>query len=246
MEKLTREETTAAVKDLVLQYPVRVLKDIDPEITGQRFCILSFMMVKPQKLKDGNTIIGYIKCRGTAENEKEATQTATNIIRKVDSKNKNLIAKTGAWYPITNSLLVVDDVLDVTDKKEDRSIYDEVAKQKQAEAAQVKRELEERAQEAKASDIYDDPKSLRYYSMKRVTELKLADEIQAREKQLIEYRGTLTKVRRELKTLEVEHTDYRSKWVECYNQERRKTKLADFIYDKEEEETYAKALDSLD
>lgn len=246
----TRELTTAeekiAKKLLISQFPERVLKNEDPPRPGQKVTSYSFLHLKtPVKLKDGTMVSTFVKCRGTFESDTEAERDATKIIRTFDSKNRIYHGLTGYWYPVVNSLLAASETLDVTDKQGERSLHDEIARQKDEEVRATRRELEEKIDEAKKSDIYDDPTSLRFYSNKRVTEYRLRQEIDVRDQQLNEYKASLLKTRKILLDLERSHPNYRSQWVNCYNEERSKTKLANYVPSESEISEYEKAMEEL-
>jgi hypothetical protein len=102
------------------------------------------------------------------------------------------------------------------------------------------REIREREDECKRDDVYDDKQSLKYYAMKRVTEMRLTEEIEKRLQQLSAIQESLVKTRTELKTLEKSHSTYTDEWVDCYNVERQKAGIPAFVPSKDQFAEYEK------
>lgn len=222
----------AAVNGQVFNYPkvVRTMKD--SPVTSQRLSLLSFMLFKePHTLRDGTVAYGYVKNRGNWSDVEQAKFQAGKIIREVDSKYEILIAPTGCWMPITtNNTTLAKEQLDVRMTKEEIHLRDQAVKDKQSDQRRMAREIREREEELRTGgDIYDDPKSLDYYSMRMVTEVRL---IETRDKQIDQVssiKKTIIKVQKELKRLELEHPEYKDQWIDRYNEERRKAGVPDYI-----------------
>jgi len=237
----------AAVEGQMVHYPKVVRTMTDPPLVGQRLSCVSFMLFKePKKLSNGVPVYGYIKMRGNWADESQATFEASKIIKEVDSKYQVRVAPTGAWVPITDEQAFIKDVIEVRTSKEQILLHDEAAKEKMAEERRIKNEIREREEELKNDgDIYDDPTSLTYYSMRRVTEKTL---IESRDRQINQLESThqiLYKVRKELKKLEIDHPDYIDKWIDRYNEERHKAGIPDFVPSEELEIDHSKAIDEI-
>jgi hypothetical protein len=112
--------------------------------------------------------------------------------------------------------------------EEELHLRDQAVKDKEDERKRIQRELQERTEELKSGDIYDDPTSLKYYSMRMVTELRLIEELERQQRQIQGVKDNIEKVRNELAELESTHPSYIEDWVECYNIERRKSGIPDF------------------
>ena len=226
----------AAVEGQTVEYPQIVRTTTDPPIYGQKLGLLSFMLFKePRTLSSGKPVYGYVNLRGNWPDASQARSQAAKIIREVDSKHMIRIAPVGGWVPITEEDAFVREKYDVKTRDDEMALRDEAAKEKEAEQRRMQREIREREEEAKNSDIYDDPESLKFYSMRRVTELRL---IEARENQLRQIETineNLRKVQKETKKLEKIHPEYLDEWIDCYNEERRKAGVPDYVPSEEQE-----------
>lgn len=219
----------AAVEGQVMAYPKVVRSQTDPAILNQEVGNISFMLFKePRKLRTGKPVYGFFKLRGNWPNETDAKRQAAKIIREIDSKYPVLLAPVGHWLPITEENAIAKDMLDVRMKDDEIQLRDQAVKDKQEEERRIMREIREREDELKSGDIYDDPTSLTYYSMRRVTEMKLVEARDAQRKQIASIEEKIDMVRRELKTLEKDHPQYGDEWLDCYNAERRKVGIPDF------------------
>lgn len=220
----------AAVEGQLVSYPKTVRTMTDPPISNQSLSLISYCLFKePRVLRNGVPVYGFVKVRGTCNDETQAKFMASKIIREVDSKYQVRVAPTGAWVPITDENAFVKDILDVRMREDEIHLQDEAVKEKQSKQRQLMREIKEREDEAKSGDIYDDPQSLTYYSMRRVTANKLMETRDSTRLQLETMEKTLRKVRKELKRLEIDHPEYIDEWVERYNVERRKAGVPDYV-----------------
>jgi len=220
----------AAVEGQIVTYPKIVRTMTDTPINNQTIGNVSFMLFsEPKKTKNGHPIYGFLKLRGNWNSEPQATFEASKIIREVDSKYPVKLAPVGYWVPITEDEESAKTKTDVRMKEEELQLRDEAVKEKEAESRRVQRELHEKSEELKhGGDIYDDPTSLKYYSMRMVTSLRLKEEYDRLEKQLSGMKVTMNKVHKELSDIESKYNSYKDDWVECYNIERQKSGIPDF------------------
>lgn len=224
---LTDEQTRQAVKDKTKVYPEVIRSNADPVLATQGFGLVSFLLFKePKKLKNGKPVYGFVKLRGNYASKDQCVMEGTKIVKFVDSKSVNRIAPVGRYVPIVDDDVFTEEQVDV---KTEESQMHAVNQEKADETRRIMREIREREEECKAGDIYDNPDTLRFYSMRRVTEMKLTEEIANRLKQIETLRTTNEKVRAELYELEKKHSEYEKEWLECYNVERRKAGIPDFI-----------------
>ena len=226
----------AAVNGQVWKYPKVVRTMVDTPIPGQRLSLLSFMLFKePRKLRNGVPVYGYVKVRGSWSDEIQSRYEASKIIREVDSKYQVRIAPTGAWVPITEENAFVKDQLDVRMDRDEKHLRDEAVKEKEATNRRIAREIREREEEVEhGGDIYDDQESLTFYSMRRVTEVRLMEARENQTRQIESIKKTLCKVQKQLKRMERDHPDYDSQWVGRYNEERRKAGVPDYVPSEEQ------------
>jgi len=248
---LTGETKTEAVRSQTIKYPKVVRQMDDPPIANQLYGNLSFMFFDdPKTLSTGKKVYGFCKVRGVWPTETTATEDSKRIIQEVDSRFQIRIAPVGAWVPLTNENAFCKDLLDVGGKDGDvNQLRSEAIKQKEGEQRRIMRELKEREDDVQTEDIYDNKKTLKYYSMRRVTEMRLTEACAINRKKLDKIIHNQLKVRLELKRLEQENPQYTGEWVECYNQEREKSGIFAYVPGPDEfdeyENTTAEELDKL-
>lgn len=237
----------ASVEGQLVTYPKIVRTLADPPINNQTIGNVSFMLFdEPKKTKNGKNMYGFFKLRGVWNGEQQAKFEASKIIREIDSKYPIKLSPVGVWLPITEDEDASKDKIDVKIKENEIHLRDEAAKEKEAENKKIQRELEEREKELKSGDIYDDPASLKYYSMRMITSLRLREERSRLLKQLSSIDTNITKVNKELLGLERTNPQYKDEWVECYNIERRKSGIPDFCPDEEFIKYHEESLKNLD
>jgi len=221
----------ASVEGQVVYYPKVVRSQVDNPIQGQKMgCVSLMLFEKPRKFKSGKPVYGFFKIRGNWSTQEQAISQSAKIVREQDSKYKVRLAPVGHWLPITDQESSEEEKIDVRMKKDEVHLRDEAAREKRTQQRTIMRELREREEELKSDgDIYDDPESLRYYSMRRVTEMKLTEQRDKLVAQLDAIGGTLRGVRKELKRIEVDHSDYIKQWLDCYNEEREKNGIPAYI-----------------
>ena len=241
---LTGKIGKEAEQSQTITYPKVVRKMDDPPIANQMYGNLSFMFFDdPKTLSTGKKVYGFCKVRGVWPTETTATDDSKRIIREVDSRFQIRIAPIGAWVPLTNENAFCRDLLDVTSKENDMNqLRSEAVKQKEGEQRRIMKELREREEEVKEEDIYDDSTTLKYYAMKRVTEMRLTEACELNRQKLDKTTHNQLKVRIELKQLERENSQYTSEWIECYNQEREKSGLFEYVPGENEFEEYEKTV----
>jgi len=221
----------AAVNGQIFEYPRVVRSMADPPIDGQTYCLLSQQILKePQQMKDGNVAYGFQKVRGFARNLEEAERLARKIVRETDSRFPIGIKEVGAWIPIANvDISSVSKKVENVEMNENEKI-DRMKAEKKEDEKRIMRELKDREEQLKnEGDIYDDPESLKYYSMRRVTEIRLYEHRDSILKKLREVEKTIGVVQQETKHLETKYPDYINQWLDCYNEERKVSGLPDYV-----------------
>lgn len=220
----------ASIEGQVVEYPQVVRNMTDPPIIGQGFGNLSFMLFEQPRMFRGKPIYGYVKMRGNHLDDKAARYDAYRIVREIDSKFQIRIAKVGVWVPITENDSVVQDMFDVRENDEQKLLRDEAVKEKEAESRRIARELRDAEEKLKeGGDIYDNPESLDFYTMKRVTEMRLAEAVDIAQRKVDDLTVTLAKTHILLRRLETMNPQHVEGWVDNYNRERSKTSLPDFV-----------------
>lgn len=226
---------------------LKTLGVIDPPIIGQKYCNISFMLFdSPQPTSQGQ-IHGFVKVRGNHETEEIAVNDGHRIIKDVEKDHKILTGPTGYWIPITESPKFVKNEYDVKIKDEEVHLRDKAVHQKNKEREVKLKELREAEENFKNSkDIYDDPDSLDFYVLKRNTEMKLREMLDMHTKKVKEIESKLGTQMIILKEMELDHPEYKDKWIDRLNEERKKSGWGDFVPAENQFEIYDKlSLESL-
>jgi Family of unknown function (DUF5832) len=227
---LTGHMARAAVNGQVEIFPQVVRSMSDPPIAQQKVGNVSFMLFnEPKKLKSGKPVYGFIKLRGNWSDDNLAKKEASKIICEHDSKYKIRIAPVGEWVPLTEDESVVKEQFDIkTTDSPQVQLRDQAVKEKEEENAKIMKELRDKEEELK-KDLYDDQTSLDFYTMKRVTDLRLNENLDIYYKKIEEIKGKIIDTRKITKTLEKDHPEYTSQWLDNYNRELRKAGVPDHI-----------------
>jgi hypothetical protein len=231
---LNKEQLESSKQDNLVPFPpTRVIRsDTDPPLTDQAVGLVSFVIFKePRTTVNNQKCFGLFKLRGNYQNEKDADARASLLIREVDSANRVFVTPVGKWVPLTSDLNFSKDFLDVKINEDEIQLRDQAAKEKQSESRKIVTDLNDRIEKLTRpdDDIYSDKTTLRYYAMKRVSEMKIFEEVNNYVKKLESMRETLTQVRTELKALETNYPDHPGKWIELWNEERAKTGIPKFV-----------------
>ena len=238
--KLKGEQLQAAVATQIVSYPQVVRSMIDPPLPGQTRGTLSYMLFdQPKTTKNGRPIYGFVKLRGNWPDEFNAKREASKIVKEIDSKFSIRIATVGEWVPITDDDTFAKEMLDVKASDQQPQIRDEAMKKKESDQRDKMRQIQDREEQLKTKgDVYDNPDSLDYYTMKVVTEMKVTEMLEQLENRLNHLKGKAVEVRDELFELEKKHPEYEDKWLDCYNAERAKTGIPAFVPNKEQFKDY--------
>lgn len=244
---LTDDVGQAAVNGQVFNYPKVVRTMVDPAITSQGLGLLSFMLFKePKKFSSGKAVYGYVKLRGNYNDQASCEFEASKIIREIDSKFQVRFAPVGHWVPITDEEAFVKEKIDVKTSEEDHSFRDAAMREKEAEQRKIIREVKERKEELENDgDIYDHPESLKFYSMKRVTELRLMETRDAYMKNIDSIKEKLEITQKELYKLSLANPQYTDEWIDCYNEERKKAGVPNYVPSEEQMEEHDHAQNNL-
>jgi len=233
----------AAVKGQTVSYPMVVRSNFDPTVIGQQVGLVSFIFFKEPQIDktSGKPIYGFFKLRGNYPDIDTAKKNAANLIRDHDSKYRIRTGPVGYWLPITEADGPGTDMTDVRMREDEVHLRDQAAKDAQNEEGRVMKELEDRKEQLK-KDIYDDPTSLDYYTMKRVTDLRLQEMYDVEKNRLIEIEQKLEVVRKELKKLEGANPKYRDGWVDNYNEGRKKVGMPLYVPSEKHLTNYEEAI----
>ena len=151
--------------------------------------------------------------RGNHSDVPRCMSEAKRIVTEVDSKFQVKIAPVGAWLPITDDDAVVQNVEEVSTDEKDKAYKD----------------AQKKTLEDNDGDIYDNPNSLDFYTMKRVTEMKLFEAEANMKNKLKEIQDKICESQKELFRIESQSPEYIDQWIDRYNVERKKAGIPDFI-----------------
>ena len=227
---LTGHMARAAVNGQTIEYVQVVRSMSDAPIPQQQVGNVSFMLFnEPKKLKSGKPVYGFIKLRGNWSDPNLAKKEASKIICEYDSKFKIRIAPVGEWVPLTEDESVVKEQFDIkTTDSPQVQLRDQAVKEKEEENAKIMKELRDKEEELK-KDVYDDQTSLDFYTMQRVTDLRLNENLDIYYKKIEEIKGKIVNTRKISKNLEKDHPEYITQWLDNYNRELRKAGVPDHI-----------------
>lgn len=221
----------AIVNGQIVKYPKIVKEHIDPEIYNQVIGCVSFnMLPAPQKLKNGATIHGFVKLRGNHPSEERATEESSKIVLGTDSRHVIQLVRVGCWVPLTVASDVFSNKTVEISDEENSDLKRKAELKRRQEEQRIRREIKEREEDLRNDgDIYDDPTSPKYFSMKRYTEFRLMEECDRIRASLADMEGKLLTARHELGALATAHPEYEGTWLSVYNAERKGCGLFDFI-----------------
>ena len=216
--------------DVVVMPLDSVKKEVDPEVDGQTHVGLSLMLFKEPKIHRGKMVSGFMKVRGVHNSAETAVLKSKKLIEKLGDDKKILIAQVGRWLPITESNFFVEEEHDVDNAKEKHSLRDTIAKEKELEAKKIMKELKENEAKLKdEGDVYDNPESLYFYTMKRNTEKVLSETLEIERERIKKTEDKLAEQRIICKRLEAKFPSYADEWLDCFNKERMSKGIPEFI-----------------
>lgn len=231
-DALTGKEGRAACNSLIKSFPMILRADRDPALAGQSIGLLSFRLLKEPKFVDGKPVYGLMKLRGNFADKNAALLAASTIVKQVDSTNLILTPEVGGWFPITENFSACKDRLEVKTDEDQKSLYDQAAKDKQADRTKMMREIREREAELRnGKDAYDDKEGLDFYVGRRVTEIRLSEHIAKLQEQISAINAKRDIVRKSLAYLERRTPDHREVWITRYNEERVKGGIPCYVPD---------------
>lgn len=226
---LTSEETAEASKKLIRKYPAVDRHKIDPQLTGQVISNVSFMLLK-EPTQDG--VHGFIKIRGVWPDEERANVECENMIKNIDSTVPIHQLRVGYWHPLTNNEKYTSDQMDVQTRDCEMALRDRAAKQAALKNAQLRKELDERKEDLKnVEGSTDDPTSLNYYTMKKVSQNEIKGYYKQAFDKLEKFKKDLKESERIIKDMNKKYPKYQDMWLDNLNTQRVKAGLPEITED---------------
>lgn len=234
-------EVAAKAVSNQITYPQVVRTQNDPPVINQVFGNMSFMLFsQPRILSTGKPVYGFVKMRGNWPDQHVCETNAANIVKQTDSKFKVRVVPVGAWIPITEEDGAAE-MIDVKTSDSAVQLRDQAIRDMETKQRQMIREIRDREDELRNTpDIYEEPNSVRYYAMKRVTEMRLCEAIEAEYKKIEDLKKKLVQVRTECRQKEKEFPKHSEEWLDSYNKERRKAGIPDFVPSENQFDEYNK------
>lgn len=224
--KLKGDVADAAIEGQSIRYPQVVRSATDPPVVGQRLGLISFM-IPDAPMKDetnGHTIFSFVKLRGNYADVTQAEFESEKLITQVDSKFRIVTVPVGQWLPITDNPRFFEKMLEVKMGDQEVALKDRAAREKAEEEARIIRELKEAQERLRnGGDVYDDTSSLDYYTTKRCTFGRLAEERDILRQKLDDVAQKLERTTQELRELEERCPNHKDVWMAHYNAERAKS-----------------------
>jgi len=193
------------------------------------------MLFKEPKYVSGDStepVFGFFKVRGGFPSQRDADLAKLDILKNTDSKNIIHTTVTGCWNVLTNSqkFSQKSESIDLDPDTDRREHNDMQKKARLEDEEKIRRELEENKQRLeKTPDLYDDQTNLKFYTLKRVTEMKLTETIETYRNKIAEMEEKRTSVFNEILNLDRKYTNYNEDWLDLYNEERAKVSIPKFL-----------------
>lgn len=204
--QLTNEQTEAAFKELVVQFPKVERLPVDPPIAGQNTGLFSFKFLP----KPVNGVYGFLKFRGAFNSQPEWEAHAKNIIRTVDSKHIIWPYQQGRWVPITTNEDFVQETLEVSQQDDLENIYNQRDTEEQRKQAAKVREVKSRERKLieEARRAEPDNASLDYYAQQVMKVQQLESWLEQMRKRKRDMLKALKAGRDEMLRVESDHPEY--------------------------------------
>jgi hypothetical protein len=232
---LSEEETEKALPVLSRTEGLELYRSIDrryadPEIPGQKYCLVSFIPSKGAK-PDSDNIYGMMKVRGVYATEEEANERAEFIIRNTDSLHEIFHAFVGRPFPVTTKTGFENEIqtIDIRQKTVDLISQDILSKK-----CQEKKEMEElqdkekilleeskRAQEGVPEDPFET------YITNQVKRAQLLWTYRETQKKMEQMKESFKSAQILIQELDKEHPSFHNDYREKYMKARRDAGIPD-------------------
>lgn len=219
-EKLTVEETKAAVADLydksfVNKYPRSERYNSDPIHNGQVYHIMSFVPARGAT-PDKDGLFGMFKCRGTFMNETDMNERAEWLIRNVDSFHPMRCGWVGKPMPLALSSNWCEDHKEVDIRKKVVEVISNDVKHQKDDEQREMREIEAQEQRLLQDCKEDEVNPFEKYTELRLKKANIIFTVVDVEKKVAEMKKSLREVLQNIDALDAESPDYKESYMERY------------------------------
>ena len=216
---LTAEETKAAFSAVnntshVDNFPRTDRTYADPAIPLQQYGLISFIPAKGASPNDKGDY-GFAKLRGNYATEMEANQRAEWLIRNADSYHQIYHAYIGRPFPMCDTSSYSAETKEVDIRKEAAESISESIKSKKKKDRREMEEIKDREKALKEDVSKDEDPYDRYITL-RVKKAQLTWTYLEHQKKMEEMKGLIIKTRKEIRTLDEEHEDYKDNYYKKY------------------------------
>jgi hypothetical protein len=222
--QLTEEQTQEASKELInktftkLEYPKAVKLRVDPIISGQKYCVFTFVPSSGAK-PDNDGAFGVVKFRGAFPCVEDSEERCTYLIQNVDSYNENFITFVGHDFPLTLDPKYVEKTKEISIRnKMDTVARENIKKQREQERKEME-EIQDRQKqlladttEHKATAIDD----LDYYTTLRTKRASLRMFVEETERKLKDASKSIKQTSQEINDLDEKYPEYKKQYEEKY------------------------------
>ena len=229
-DDLSKEDTSAAKTDIlqtdfIRRYPASEKTFADPNIPGQRYCLVSFVpSVDASPDKDG--VYGMFKVRGSYDTEDECDERAEHLIRTVDSYHKIFTTYVGRPFPATNSSKWSADTNEIDIKKKVTEVISkDIKRQRQEEKKEIE-DIKEREKKL-MEDVEKDFDPYERYIELRVKKAQLVWTYLETQKKMDEMKQSIINTRAEIKELDEEDPSFLTSYRDKYMSARQEAGLKD-------------------
>lgn len=225
---LTEKEVETAFEELnvkcLKKFP-RVEKFYaDPEISGQKICLHSFVPAKGAT-PDKSGVFGFVKFRGVFATEQEANDRAEEIIRNVDSYHSIYHSFAGRPFPLSFEKRYVENVKEVElVEKTVKTISDDIKTKRDKDKKEME-EIKEREKQLleESKQEHEDP--FETYTTLQVKKAQLSWTYRETMKKLEQMKANILKAREEVLKYDEEHPEFKEQYLEKYKNARKEAGL---------------------
>ena len=227
-EELQRAVAQCCKTDYVDTYTKVDRAYADPPYNGQVYSMHSFIPSKGAT-PDKHGVFGFMKCRGTFFNKREAHERAEWLVRNVDSYHEIQTVYTGRPFPIvtdTTKFVAETKEVDLSKKMAD-TISEHVQEKRQEEKQEVEtiKEREKKLLEESGEDYVQPPEEV--YTTLQVKRANLMFTYKENQKKLEDIREKIRETCAKIREMDAQDSSFAESYLERYLNARREAGITD-------------------
>lgn len=226
---LTEDQVKSAFDDLVIKDGVKTYPRIekyyaDPEISGQKFCLFSFVPAKGAT-PDKDGVYGIGKFRGAFMTQREADDKAEELIRGVDSYHSIYHYMVGRPFPITFNRRFVQHTNDVElVQKTVQTISEDIKSKREKDKKEIA-EIKEREQKLLEASKEEKQDPFEEYTTLQVKKAQLAWTYAETQKKMDQMKASIIATRKMLAETEATNPEFKDNYMQKYKDARKEAGL---------------------